>query len=55
MKKNNFKPNEIRDVIITCIVEGGTDTGISGKFTGEKIAKIQDMLEEIMSWNGGLE
>lgn len=51
MKKDNFKPDEIHHLIITCIVAGGTDTGITGEFTGEQIAKIQDMLEEIMSWN----
>ncbi len=35
MKKDNFKPDEIRDVIITCVVVDGTDTGICGKFTGK--------------------
>lgn len=50
-KKNNFKPNEMRTVVITCIVTGGHDTAIVNTFNGEQIAKIQDMMEEIMSWN----
>lgn len=51
MIKSDVLPDELRAVVITCVVNGGSSTVISHYYTGEQIAKIESMLKEIMSWH----
>lgn len=50
IQKNNLPENEKRQIIITCIVENGTDTGYCGNVSGELINKLEDVLEEIITY-----
>lgn len=50
MIKNNLKPDEKRDIILTCIVKNGTNTGFSGKIPGYLVNKLEDVIEEIVNY-----
>lgn len=47
LEKSNIPPKEEVPVTIACVIKDGKNTGLAGRVSGELIAKLEDVLDEI--------
>ena len=47
IEKSNISPKDEVPVTIAVIIQDGKNTGLAGRVSGELIAKLEDVLDEI--------
>lgn len=50
LKHSNIPQKEERQIVMALLVKDGSDTGFSGRVSGELIEKLETVLDEIVDY-----